>query len=35
MIITDAEGAGPATLALAGMIRKHVKAACADLANVT
>jgi DNA-binding transcriptional LysR family regulator len=35
MIITDAEGAGPATLALAGMIRKQVKAACAELAGVT
>jgi len=35
MIITDAEGAGPATLALAGMIRKQVKTACTEHSIVT
>jgi len=35
MIITDAEGAGPATLALAGMIRNQVEAACGEDPGVT
>ena len=30
MIITDAEGAGPATLAMADMIRRQVKSACTE-----
>jgi len=35
MIITDAEGAGPATLALAGLIRKQVDSACTEHLDAT
>jgi len=35
MIITDAEGAGPATLALAAMIRAQVQAACGEHFDTT
>jgi len=35
MIITDAEGAGPATLALAGMVRRQVRAVHAELPVAT
>lgn len=35
MIITDAEGAGPATLALAGLIRENVNDACTERLEAT
>jgi len=35
MIITDAEGAGPATRALAGMIRSQVESACTEHLDAT